>query len=137
MSLLPRLFAFFPIGVGLTLLIGLWGGGMGNPPLMFRVFGSFVALFFMMVGAGIFTTMGKVGDPRQMAQSLHEMTKEFAANQPVGGSSLEGHEGVAKPKVGYDCPNCGAALGKEADVSPSGDVKCGYCERWFNVHNAG
>ena len=22
------------------------------------------------------------------------------------------------------------------DVSPKGDVKCGYCRRWFNIHSA-
>ena len=27
----------------------------------------------------------------------------------------------------------GATLGAEADISPSGDVRCGYCQRWFNV----
>jgi hypothetical protein len=34
----------------------------------------------------------------------------------------------------YQCKNCGAALGEKADVSPSGDVKCTYCNKWFNIH---
>ncbi|HVE59795.1 MAG TPA: hypothetical protein VNB22_23485 [Pyrinomonadaceae bacterium] len=34
----------------------------------------------------------------------------------------------------YQCKNCGAALGEKADVSPSGDVKCSYCNKWFNIH---
>lgn len=34
----------------------------------------------------------------------------------------------------YECEHCGAGLGKNADVSPSGDVKCQYCNKWFNIH---
>lgn len=34
----------------------------------------------------------------------------------------------------YDCDNCGARLGKDAEVSPSGDVKCKYCNKWFNIY---
>lgn len=38
---------------------------------------------------------------------------------------------------GYDCARCGAAIGKNADVSPNGDVKCQYCNKWFNIHRGG
>jgi len=110
---------------------------MGNPPLFFRMFGSFIALAFVMTGIGIFVGAGKLSDPHRLAQSLQEITKDIAANQPVAGSAKNDSATEAKPQVGYDCPNCGAALGKQADVSPSGDVKCGYCERWFNIHSAG
>jgi predicted lipid-binding transport protein (Tim44 family) len=137
MSLFPRLIAIFPVGVGLCLLIGLWGGGMGNPPLMFKVFGSFISFFFMTVGAGIFMAAGKIGDPRRMAESLQDVAKGLTASQHAAGASPGQPSAAVKPKVGYDCPSCGAAIGKDADVSPSGDVKCGYCERWFNIHNEG
>ena len=33
----------------------------------------------------------------------------------------------------YSCKSCGASLDKNVDVSPSGDVKCKYCNKWFNV----
>jgi len=36
--------------------------------------------------------------------------------------------------LGYVCPGCCAPLGKRADVSPQGDVKCPHCGRWFNIH---
>ena len=90
-----------------------------------------------MTGVGIFVGAGKIGDPRLMAEKLKEMQKELAADHPEAGSTSSETTETDKPKVGYDCPNCGAALGKEADVSPSGDVKCGYCERWFNIHSEG
>ncbi len=140
MSLLPRLMAIIPFGIGMTVLIFLWSapfGEFGSPPLFFRVFGSFIALAFVLTGIAIFVGAGKIGDPRRMAQKLQEMQKELGATQPMGSSSVTQPDATVKPKVGYECPNCGAAMGKEADVSPSGDVKCGYCERWFNIHSAG
>lgn len=130
----PKLVAVFPTGVGLCLLIGLWTGQMGSPPFMFKVFGSFIAFFFMVVGFGFFKAGDLASNPRRMAQSLHEMTKEL---NDAAGSASSDTDSQREPKVGYDCPNCGAALGGDADVSPSGDVKCGYCERWFNIHSAG
>ncbi|NQV25172.1 MAG: hypothetical protein HQ518_12480 [Rhodopirellula sp.] len=140
MSLFPRLMAIVPFGIGMTVLIFLWSAPFGDfysPPLFFRVFGSFVALSFVLTGIGIFVGAGKFGDPRRMAESLQEAAKSLADSQRTAGSSSTQSSEAVKPKVGYDCPNCGAALGKEADVSPSGDVKCGYCERWFNIHSVG
>jgi hypothetical protein len=140
MSLFPRLMAIIPFGIGMTVLIFLWSAPFGafhSPPLFFRIFGSFIALAFVLTGIGIFVGAGKIGDPRRMAQSLKEMQKELSANQSEAGPSPPQPADAAKSKVGYDCPKCGAALGDAADVSPSGDVKCGYCERWFNIHSAG
>lgn len=37
-------------------------------------------------------------------------------------------------QLNYECLNCGANLGKGVEVSPSGDVKCEYCVKWFNIH---
>ena len=139
MSLFPRMMAIVPFGIGMSVLFFLWSqpfGGFGSPPLFFRITGSFIALAFVMTGIGIFTTAGKLGDPRRMAQSLHEITKGLNASQPVAGYEPDSGSEPDRPKVGYDCPNCGAALGKDADVSPSGDVKCGYCDRWFNIHKS-
>ena len=31
------------------------------------------------------------------------------------------------------CDNCGAKCTNAADISPSGDLKCAYCDTWFNV----
>lgn len=132
--------AIIPFGIGMTVLIFLWSAPFGefhSPPLFFRVFGSFIALAFVMTGIGIFVGAGKIGDPRSMAQRLQEMQKELQGNHPPADSATALSADAPASKVGYDCPNCGASLGKEADVSPSGDVKCGYCERWFNIHSAG
>ncbi len=31
------------------------------------------------------------------------------------------------------CDNCGAKCTNASDISPSGDLKCAYCDTWFNV----
>lgn len=40
---------------------------------------------------------------------------------------------ISDPK-NYRCNHCGAALGDKAEVSPSGDAKCLYCHKWFNIY---
>ena len=34
------------------------------------------------------------------------------------------------------CDNCGAKCTNASDISPSGDLKCEYCDTWFNVLRA-
>ena len=138
MHWIPRLFGIIPLGIGLTVLGFLWGspfGHFGSPPLFFRVFGSFIALGFVMFG-GVMIASGSLiksqgGQLRDMVQDLTE-----AAHSGVAQSNHSASDPEPEQKVGYDCPNCGAALGEDCDVSPSGDAKCQFCKRWFNIHNA-
>lgn len=110
-------FAFAALGV---IMIGwLWlqpFGFMGGPPIMFRLVGSMVSLIFMAVGTGAGLAALKGGGAEAMLRKLGK-------RKPGG----------PRP-TGYKCPNCGAALSENADVSPSGDVKCDYCRTWFNIH---
>jgi hypothetical protein len=103
--------------IGLAVLIFVWSQSpheFGAPPLFFRVFASFIAIAFMAVGFGV-----PINALRQRAG---------------GGSAAGGSAQPPEPGTGYKCPHCGAGLGKEAEVSPSGDVKCGYCHKWWNIH---
>jgi len=128
MSWLPRIFAIIPFGIGVTVLGFLWfsDDGFGSPPLFFRVFGSFIALGFVLFGVVAFSAGSLVNRNRlqDLAESMHAQQRR--QNGPTDEtSSGEGN---------YGCPNCGAELGDGAEVSPSGDVKCAYCKRWFNIH---
>ncbi len=38
-----------------------------------------------------------------------------------------------KAFVKTTCDNCGAKCTNAKDISPSGDLKCEYCNSWFNV----
>lgn len=100
--------------IGIIVLVSLWGGSsdFGRPPLVFRLFGSMIAMAFILMGFG-------------MPLSLLRKSRGKAG-------LLDGT--ISKPPPSQmDCPNCGANLGK-AEVSPSGDVKCSYCNGWFNIH---
>lgn len=118
-----RVFGVIPLGIGLTTIGFLWGtpfGGFGSPPLFFRVFGSFVALGFVLTGAGIL--FGNL--PSRLDRSVRGPRGEDAgaARPPERGDSA------------YTCTHCGAPLAEGADVSPHGDVKCPFCKGWFNIH---
>ena len=110
-------------GIGVTVLVFMWGSSFDDfhsPPLFFRIFASFIAIAFVGVGGTMGVTALRGG-------------RGFSA--PAVPTRTHGPGPV--PAGGYKCPNCGAPLGEKADVSPSGDAKCTFCGRWFNVHRAG
>lgn len=126
-----------PFGIGMTVLGFLWltpFNQFGSPPLFFRIFGSFIALAFVMTGVAIFKGAG-MHPGNHLHGNFNQMRRSMGRPGPVDGPA-EPSASSETPQVGYDCPNCGAALGDDADVSPGGDVKCVYCKRWFNIHQA-
>ncbi len=124
----PGRYVFAGVGVvfaliGLTVLGFVWGapqGEFGSPPLFFRVIASFIAVAFVLFGSGFAISALRVG--RQVERS-------FAARQADGA-------GRSQQATRYACPSCAAPIGEGAEISPSGDVKCPYCDRWFNVERA-
>ncbi len=135
MHLIPRLIGIVPFGIGVTVLGFLWltpFNQFGSPPLFFRIFGSFIALGFVLVGVTFFKAGGMVN--RNRLRDLAETMRDLQQSQSSDGSDSPPNGNAAK--TGYDCPNCGASLGDGAEVSPSGDVKCDYCKRWFNIHSS-
>jgi len=100
--------------VGVVFLGFLWTAqGFDAPPLLFRVVGSLISFGFIAMGGTLAATA-------------------FKGQPPPSGSADVQSSAAAGP--GYACPACGARLGEDADVSPKGDVKCGYCRKWFNIH---
>ena len=117
-----------PLGIGLTVLGFLWGtpfNEFGSPPLFFRIFGSFIALAFVGTGVMIIIGAAKGGHAMRSMQRMQRRQRRYGA-PPSRSTSATG--------AGYRCKHCGAPLAEGADVSPHGDVKCTYCECWFNIH---
>lgn len=115
-------FGFVFFGVGCSVLVFLWSqsfGGFGSPPLFFRIVGSFISLAFVAMGGGI---------------CYAAVTGRGPAARLGPGRRLGGSGPAASSGGSYECPQCGAPLSSEADVSPSGDVRCSFCKAWFNVH---
>ncbi|MEM1085224.1 MAG: hypothetical protein AAGI48_14020 [Verrucomicrobiota bacterium] len=115
--LLFMLFFFSIFGfIGIAVLVFLWGSGdgFGSPPLVFKVFGSFIALGFMAMGFGV---------PLTAIRKAKELEAKGGSSAPLKPGS-------------YRCPSCGSNV-RDAEVSPSGDVKCPYCNGWWNIHRGG
>ena len=122
--LIGGVFGFAFAGIGLSTLGFLWGtpfNQFGSPPLFFRIFGSFIALVFVVTGGTTFFAAIAGGQSLPLSK-LDE--RGIADNPPDLPSS----------PLNYSCANCGAQLAKQADVSPLGDVKCSFCHQWFNIH---
>ena len=112
-----------PLGIGLTVLGFLWLSPFrqfGSPPLFFRIFGSFIALAFVLHGIALVS--GKLTDPHQLKSMLSRLRES------------QGIDTTSPSDAGYACPYCNAPLDASANVSPHGDALCGHCGKWFNVH---
>lgn len=106
-------------GIGICVIGFLWFPSFNSfhsPPLFFRVFGSFIAIPFVVIGS--FTAYCSI-----------------KAKGIVPKPDLPRQARQQKKSVSYVCPQCNAPLSENIDVSPHGDVKCGYCNSWFNIHD--
>ena len=113
-------FGFVFAAIGLTVIVFLWSSDPNDfhsPPLFFKIFGSLVATIFVAVG-------GTLGVSALRSKSVFSRGAVGAPNVARSASAAGG----------YQCPHCAAPLGAKAEVSPSGDVKCSFCGRWFNIH---
>ena len=122
-------FGFAFAGIGITVLGFLWltpGDSFGSPPLIFRIFGSFIAICFVAVGGT--TLVGSVTGKLHRPTELMEMAKGL--EEVVGESTTAPTASL----LNYSCSKCGAQLGVQSEVSPLGDVKCSFCHQWFNIH---
>ncbi len=124
------LFGFVFLGIGLTVLGNLWltsFGGFGSPPLIFRLFGSFIAIAFVGIGGAM--AFGAIMGKQLVQQHLDAVEAEDGQIDDTDGAR-------SGERRHYACRHCGAPLDDEADVSPHGDVKCTYCNTWFNIHGS-
>jgi hypothetical protein len=119
-------FGFVFFGIGLTVIGFLWGAGFdefGSPPIFFRIFGSLISLAFVTIGG--LTLVSAVLGRNLLGSPRRPLKGEEPASAAMRPATSTGR---------YECPHCAAGLADGAEVSPLGDVKCAYCDRWFNIH---
>ena len=110
----------------------LWASG-ASVDLTFRTVPIGVALVVFLLGVTFVRS----------ALSLSRLDGWEKALEPVNWpdsdsiSQPAGSERAEKEKATRDasqCTACGARIQDASAVSPSGDVRCAYCNVWFNVH---
>lgn len=93
-------------------------------------FGLFGVVFLLMFAFVVFNIIRVFGRVRHMQNRIFDAA-EKRLDQPESNADESSEHG---PKD-YNCDQCGAALGDNSDVSPSGDFKCTYCGKWSNIHS--
>ncbi len=155
------LFMVIPIGIGLVLLLFVWGafdgsaGDFGRSHSTVTVNGrefpaprrpgtsgefggipTFFKLFASLI-ASAFILTGIGGLTRMVkGQPASRFGRRGQHEHVLGTPKSKPISDTDGGNSGYTCGNCGAALQEGADVSPSGDVKCSYCHTWFNIHQS-
>ena len=123
------LFMMIPLGISILVLVHLWTQrGFHEPPLFFKLFGSLIAMSFVLVGLG--------GMSRAFSGKM-KLRRPTLRSRGRRSEPADERQDAPERRSGYRraaCPSCGGAFGKGADVSPSGDLKCGYCGSWFNIN---
>ncbi len=94
-------------------------------------FGAFGILFmivfiapFIIIPIVIFTIARK---------AFSFQSKVFQSIEPSLMQKIDQAEKPNRHYVKTRCDNCGAKCTSASDISPSGDLKCEYCDTWFNV----
>lgn len=101
--------------------------------MLFTLVPIFIAVVACLVFAGfVFNFVTIFRGHKQIRQFTADMMDSAKEQQrPLTGAA-------PRPSTnadgGYSCVNCGASLGVNTEVSPSGDFKCQYCNSWSNVN---
>lgn len=95
--------------------------------LAFGLFGVIFLIMFAIVAFSIFRTFGRVS---RFQNRVFDAVEHQLDRQRDDNDDRSDHA----PRD-YHCDQCGAVLGDNSDVSPSGDFKCTYCGKWSNIHS--
>lgn len=93
---------------------------------MIELFGLLFVVVFVFAAINIFKTSRRIGSFQD--RIFDQIEKEIDRTEQ---QEISDHN---RPR-NYNCDQCGAALGDNSEVSPSGDFKCTYCNKWSNIHS--
>lgn len=134
------IFGLLFISVGILMLIFLWAMfGFTGPGLLISLIPGLVSLIF--IGSGLTTLVGAftgeiIHGPMTRNRKLLEISEPFQQLQQFFSDHVHQQERQENPssRMNSVCPRCSAPIG-EAEISPSGDVKCLHCKNWYNVRH--
>ncbi len=92
-----------------------------------------LVILFICVVAGI-TLFGGAATFLRHRKMMNRITDQVFSQVNDQPDNSEATFSAANDSADYSCSHCGAALGNETEISPSGDFKCQYCKNWANVH---
>jgi len=100
-----------------------------------------VIIFLVVFGAIIFRLFSGRGTVDRVMDLAEEQVRRnheqrFGSRRrlhaPEESSPLPS-QGEGGGAMDFQCDHCGATADGPIDISPSGDVRCTYCGKWFNV----
>jgi len=109
--------------------------------LMLIVFLLPVIIFlivFVTIISRVFSGRGTVDRVMDLAEEQVRRNHEqrFGSRRRVRPSEQDAPpptQGGEDGAMDFQCDHCGATAEGPMDLSPSGDVRCTYCGKWFNV----
>lgn len=107
-------------------------GGGALFDMMFTIVPIFIAVVGVITVVGAIMTFAGVLRHRKMFDRVADEAFSRHTARPTGS-----HSESAKPAPApgsFHCTHCGASLGTDTEISPSGDFKCEYCDSWSNVN---
>lgn len=132
-GILGRIFGFFFglafAGFGAS-FIGIAFTQMGGAPFFFRIPFVLVPLVFVVIGCSLMYAV--IMNKNPMQSRVNHLVSQMKEQQ----AQKKSNQYDSINLYAYECNNCGATLGDDADVSPQGDVKCAYCRQWFNINES-
>lgn len=119
---------------------------VGVPTLAFLIFavvfvGLFGSIFVRLIGGGLSGRRGglqqnfdRVMDlAEEQVRARHEERHAHRRHPAARSSAPPPLPREERGPLDFQCDHCGATAEGPLDISPSGDVKCAYCGKWFNV----
>lgn len=97
--------------------------------ILFTVVPLFIGVCAVFVFIGVISSF--LGHRKLMNRMTDQVFRDATRDRSAG--SVPDSAATLTPGQ-FSCSQCGAALGAETEISPSGDFKCPYCSSWSNVN---
>ena len=99
--------------------------------ILFTLISIFIGVTAVIVFGGIITTFITT---LRRGRGIHRRADELFRQTLNPGASVTPERQPQLRPPECKCTHCGASLGANTEISPSGDFKCQFCNSWSNVN---